>query len=235
MRWAKCSLFIARKFVRTVYLRGWLRCPINLPVNIWKVRWNVNTLLGSTVHNKNKTVMDAGSWGLVVSIRWFQPMRVRTRFLFLVASSFNTNGHVVFFTRRNLGRRPNEPTERLASFDNIPLLHCFDNIPGWLLKENADLLAGAVTDILNASYREGCLPQAWREADVVPVPKQGPIRDVNKHLRPISLTPIISKVAEDYVVEEYIKPMSQRIWISPRIWTPGPYPLADLDPPVQIR
>ena len=86
MRWAKCSLFIARKFVRTVYLRGWLRCPINLPVNIWKVRWNVNTLLGSTVHNKNKTVMDAGSWGLVVSIRWFQPMRVRTRFLFLVAS-----------------------------------------------------------------------------------------------------------------------------------------------------
>ena len=30
--------------------------------------------------------------------------------------------------------------------------------------------------------------------------------DVNKHLRPISLTPILSKVAEDYVVEEYIKP-----------------------------
>ena len=86
MRWAKCSLFSARKFVRTVYLRGWLRCPINLPVNIWKVRWNVNTLQGSTVHNKNKTVMDAGSWGLVVFIRWFQPMRVRTRFLFLVAS-----------------------------------------------------------------------------------------------------------------------------------------------------
>ena len=93
MRWAKCSLFIARKFVRTVYLRGWLRCPINLPVNIWKVRWNVNTLLGSTVHNKNKTVMDAGSWGLVVSIRWFQPMRVRTRFLFLVASHLKSRRH----------------------------------------------------------------------------------------------------------------------------------------------
>ena len=30
--------------------------------------------------------------------------------------------------------------------------------------------------------------------------------DVNKHLSPISLTPILSKVAEDYVVEEYIKP-----------------------------
>ena len=99
MRWAKCSLFIARKFVRTVYLRGWLRCPINLPVNIWKVRWNVNTLLGSTVHNKNKTVMDAGSWGLVVSIRWFQPMRVRTRFLFLVASANQRRRHVTLFVQ----------------------------------------------------------------------------------------------------------------------------------------
>ena len=157
---------------------------------------------------------------------WRQKSIVNTQQL-----SFNTNGHVVFFTRRNLGRRPNEPTERLASFDNIPLLHCFDNIPGWLLKENADLLAGAMNDILNASYREGCLPQAWREANVVPVPKQGPIRDVNKHLRPISLTPIISKVAEDYVVEEYIKPMSQRIWIPPRIWTPRSISASGFGPP----
>ena len=33
-----------------------------------------------------------------------------------------------------------------------------------------------------------------------------PIKDVNKHLRPISLTPSLSKIAEDYVVEEYVKP-----------------------------
>ena len=33
-----------------------------------------------------------------------------------------------------------------------------------------------------------------------------PIKDVNKHLRPISLKPILSKIAEDYVVEEYVKP-----------------------------
>ena len=32
------------------------------------------------------------------------------------------------------------------------------------------------------------------------------IKDVNKHLRPISLTPILSKIAEDYVVKEYVKP-----------------------------
>ena len=81
-----------------------------------------------------------------------------------------------------------------------------DGIPGWLLKENAALLAGPVTEIINTSYRECRLPPSWKEADVVPIPKQKPIKDVNKHLRPISLTPIISKIAEDHVVQEYVKP-----------------------------
>ena len=70
--------------------------------------------------------------------------------------------------------------------------HCPDGIPGWVLKENADLLAVPIADILNSSYREGRLPPLWKEADVVPVPKQRPVQDINKHLRPISLTPILS-------------------------------------------
>ena len=81
-----------------------------------------------------------------------------------------------------------------------------DGIPAWLLKENADLLTVPVMDILNCSYREGCLPPSWKQADIVPIPKQKPVKDVNKHLRPISLTPILSKVAEEFVVEEYVKP-----------------------------
>ncbi|XP_068691417.1 uncharacterized protein [Montipora foliosa] len=69
-----------------------------------------------------------------------------------------------------------------------------DNIPGWLLKENADILACPVSDILNYSSREGHLPSSWKHAELVPVPKQKPLRDVNKHFRPISLTPILSKI-----------------------------------------
>ena len=77
---------------------------------------------------------------------------------------------------------------------------------GWVLKENADLLAEPIADILNSSYREGRLPPSWKEANVVPVPEQKPVQDINKHLRPISLTPILSKIAEEYVVESYVKP-----------------------------
>ena len=84
--------------------------------------------------------------------------------------------------------------------------HGPDGIPGWVLKENTDLLAVPIADILNASYREGRFPPSWKEADVVPVPKQRPVRDINRHLRPISLIPILSKIAEEYVVDTHVKP-----------------------------
>ena len=81
-----------------------------------------------------------------------------------------------------------------------------DRVPGWLRKENADLFAQPVADILNYSFQEARLPSSWKDAYIAPVPKEKPIRDVNKHLRPISLTPVLSKLAEDYVVEQYVKP-----------------------------
>ena len=86
--------------------------------------------------------------------------------------------------------------------------HGPDGIPGWVLKENADhsLLAASIADTLNSSYRVGRLPPSWKEADVVPVPKQRPVQDINKHLRPISLTPNLSKIAKEYVVDTYVKP-----------------------------
>ena len=81
-----------------------------------------------------------------------------------------------------------------------------DGIPSWVLKENADLLADPVKEILNFSYRDSYLPQSWKEADIVPLPKQKPVKDVKKHLRPISLISVVSKVAEDFVVENFVKP-----------------------------
>ena len=81
-----------------------------------------------------------------------------------------------------------------------------DGIPGWLLKEDADLLTNPVQDILNTSYKEDRLPSVWKEANIIPIPKKRPIFDINKHFRPISLTPLLSKLAEEYVVEMFVKP-----------------------------
>ena len=81
-----------------------------------------------------------------------------------------------------------------------------DGLPAWLLKENADLLSDTVTDIINCSFAESRLPPSWKSADSVPIPKQKPIKDVNKHLHPISLTPVLSKVVEEFVVAEHLRP-----------------------------
>jgi hypothetical protein len=74
------------------------------------------------------------------------------------------------------------------------------------LEENAYVLARPVSAILNSSYCENPLPSSWKIADLSPIPKQKPVLDVSKHLRPISLTPVISKLAEEFVVDRFIKP-----------------------------
>ena len=43
-------------------------------------------------------------------------------------------------------------------------------------------------------------------ANVTPLPKTKPVKEIKKDLRPISLTPSISIVAEDFVVTEHVKP-----------------------------
>lgn len=74
-----------------------------------------------------------------------------------------------------------------------------DAIPNWLLKEYAVFLAYPITMVLNASFKEQRLPSMWKRADVTPLPKKKPVKDVKKDLRPISLTPCLSKLAEDLI------------------------------------
>ena len=61
-------------------------------------------------------------------------------------------------------------------------------------------------DGYHTPFREGQLPLSWKDADIVPVPQKRTIQDVNKHLRLIALTPILFKIAEDYVVHDFVMP-----------------------------
>ena len=56
-----------------------------------------------------------------------------------------------------------------------------DGIPGWVLKENADILARLISGILNQSYCETRLPQSWKSANITPIPKEKTVRSINKH------------------------------------------------------
>ncbi len=76
-----------------------------------------------------------------------------------------------------------------------------DNIPAWLLKDFAPIMALPLTAIYNSSLREGVLPSLWKTSYVTPLPKQRPPRSVETDLRPISLTPIAAKVFESLVMK----------------------------------
>ena len=43
-------------------------------------------------------------------------------------------------------------------------------------------------------------------SNTVPIPKSTPIQSINSHLRTISLTPILSKIAEEFIIREHLKP-----------------------------
>ena len=77
-----------------------------------------------------------------------------------------------------------------------------DDIPNWVLKEYADILAVPIAVILNASFSEVSVPRVWKLADVPPLPKAPIVSDFNKDLRPISLTSTMSKIAESFVIEK---------------------------------
>ena len=86
-----------------------------------------------------------------------------------------------------------------------------DGINNWVLKEYAECLAFPVKTIVNASLKQQRLPDIWKCADVTPLPKTNPIENLNKDLRPISLTPAMSKIAEDIVVRDYVKPAIMKV------------------------
>jgi len=74
-----------------------------------------------------------------------------------------------------------------------------DGIPNWILRDFCTELSGPVCAMFNASIREGRVPQRWKEANVLSVPKSQPLRSTETDLRPISLTPSLVKLLESIV------------------------------------
>jgi len=74
-----------------------------------------------------------------------------------------------------------------------------DGVPNWILRDFCTELSGPVCAMFNASIREGRVPQRWKEANVLPVPKTHPPRSIETDLRPISLTSTLVKLLESIV------------------------------------
>ena len=69
------------------------------------------------------------------------------------------------------------------------------------MKDHAALLAPPLTAIFNCSLREGKLPNEWKLANIIQLPKSNPPASIPNDIRPISLIPIAAKVFESIVME----------------------------------
>lgn len=77
-----------------------------------------------------------------------------------------------------------------------------DNIPSTLLKLAAPYVSNVLTYICNLSLTNGIVPCEWKKAKVTPIHKGGDKDDLN-NFRPISVLPIISKILERFVHDEF--------------------------------
>lgn len=87
--------------------------------------------------------------------------------------------------------------------------HGSDNIPSRIFKEFAfELATPAVT--INVSLSSGVMPISWEESNIIPIPKITK-PTCESDVRPISLTPFLSKVLEDFVVSWLIEDVRDKI------------------------
>jgi hypothetical protein len=89
--------------------------------------------------------------------------------------------------------------ERKLSSIDVHKAHGPDNIPNWFFHDFSVWLAEPLCAIFNESIRSGLVPLSWKQANVIPVPKVHPPIAIETDIRPISLTPTISKILESFV------------------------------------
>ena len=73
-----------------------------------------------------------------------------------------------------------------------------DGLSTRVLKEFAAELAPSLAALFNASFREGILPQDWKDATITPLYKKGSPSSPGNY-RPISLLSVVPKVCERIV------------------------------------
>ena len=76
-----------------------------------------------------------------------------------------------------------------------------NDFPQKIIKEFAPELATPFCDIINCALKTGIFPDAYKKAEIVPIPKVNPPRSLSD-LRPISKTPIGGKMIEKALVSE---------------------------------
>ena len=86
-------------------------------------------------------------------------------------------------------------------------------MPNWFLQDFIPVLCDRICSIFYSYIREEFVPLIWKSANVIPIPKVHPPRNIESDLRPISLLPTIANVLESIIgswILEAIEPHIDR-------------------------
>ena len=94
-----------------------------------------------------------------------------------------------------------------------------DNIPSWFLKIGAPFFGAPFAALMNLSLTSSTVPVQWKVASILPVPKiSTPLTPAD--YRPITITPILSRILERIVVTEYILSFTSASSTQPHLLRP---------------
>jgi len=80
-----------------------------------------------------------------------------------------------------------------------------DQIPAWFLRLGAPIFAAPLASLFHQSLATGVVPRQWKTAVITPTPKIATPAQPSD-FRPISITPVLSRSLERFVVRKYIYP-----------------------------
>ena len=84
-----------------------------------------------------------------------------------------------------------------------------DQMSGWVLKNCAEELSWPICQLFKKSLEEGCVPNKWKEAEIVAIHKGGS-KEVPLNYRPVSLLCILIKVLEGMIRDVWIETLEER-------------------------
>ena len=85
-----------------------------------------------------------------------------------------------------------------------------DELPYWFWNTYAYDIAPVITTIFNTSIKLGIVPDEWKLANLLPIPKESPCIEPNQ-LRPISLTNIIVRLFERAIYTTELSPVMEKV------------------------
>ena len=81
-----------------------------------------------------------------------------------------------------------------------------DSLPQWFLRIAAPVFSSPIAFLFNLSLTWSIVPRQWKSSRITPVPKVSR-PNVCSDYRPISITPILSRIMEKTIVKQFFYPL----------------------------